>query len=156
MYFWKIDSLKKDLVEKPLPESESFKYLLATMILVVVSMIFPSPQSNQWDVYFGIVATILAAVEVYYIYLCNKGKDGSNFLQKYLAIGWVVVVRWFFLIFIPSMILFLIALGAFSELPLETTWQQVAYMAVIMVVYILLFAHHVKDLVKMEEKVSER
>lgn len=145
MYFWKVEKLKNDLRKKPLSESESFKYLYATLFLYSLGMI-PFLENNIWDVYSAIIIGVISAIGVYYVYKCNKGAKGNNFLQKYLAIGWVVGIRWMFLIMLPTSIIFFILIGIYYGVTEYTTAKEVTFFNLVGATYFWLLGKHIKEL----------
>ncbi|MDP3014845.1 MAG: hypothetical protein Q8N28_00250 [bacterium] len=147
MYFWKINKLKEDLLKHPLSESELFKYLLATTIMYSLAMI-PFLENNLWDVYSAIVMGMITVFGTIYIYRCNNGDKGNNFLQKYLSIGWVISIRWIVLIMLPAMIVYFIALAIYSGLPESTTLSDVIFFNLLFMSYFRLFGKHIKDVAK--------
>ncbi len=144
MYFWKIDKLKNDLLKKPLSESESFKYLLATLVVYSLGMI-PFLENNIWDVYSAIIITLITAIGAYYIYKCNKGASGNNFLQKYFSIGWVVGIRWMVFIALPIMVIFYIVKALLSDIPSYTTFTDVILVHLLYIQYFWLLGKHIKE-----------
>ena len=147
MYFWRIEKLKKDLLKKPLSESESFKYLFANLVLYSLAMI-PFLENNIWDVYSAIIMTLITAIGVYYVYKCNKGASGSNFLQKYLSIGWVVGIRWIVLVMLPIMIVYFVTVEIYAGIPESTTLSDVLFLNSLYITYFWLLGKHIKDTVK--------
>ncbi len=148
MYFWKIDKLKKELLKHPLSESETFKYLVATVILSSLAMIpVPFLGNNIWDIYSSIIAGIITVFGVFYIYKCNGGASGSNFLQKSLCMGWVIGIRYFLLIMSPIMIVYIV-ICLYLGLPESTTLPDVVFLNIIYSLYFWLLGKHIKDIAK--------
>ncbi|MDO8530289.1 MAG: hypothetical protein Q7S10_02700 [bacterium] len=147
MYFWKIEKLKNDLIEHPLSESEAFKYLFANVILYSLGAI-PSAESNVWDVYSAIAAIAITIFGIIYAYKCNMGASGKNFLQKYLAIGWVVGVRWLALIALPVLIIYFTAIGIYSGIPEKTTPLDIVIMSILVISYFWLLGKNIKEVAK--------
>ena len=148
MYFWKIDKLKKDLVKQSLSESESLKYLIATAIVYSLEMI-PFLENNLWDVFSALIMGIITIFGVYYAYKCNRGSSGSNFLQKYISIGWVVGIRWVVLVALPIVIVYFIAVGIYiAGIPESTTLSDMVFLNLLYLTYFWLLGKHIKDTVK--------
>lgn len=148
MYFWKIEKLKKDLLKKPLSESESFKYLFANMAMYSLGTI-PFPKNNIWDIYLAIIMVPITALGVYYAYRCNGGTNGSNFLQKYLSIGWVVFIRWFVLVMFPAIAIYaLIMMAMFTSIQNNTTLFDAIFFNLLYISYFWLFGKHIKGAAK--------
>lgn len=143
MYFWNINKLKSDLLKKPLSESEQFKYLFATLVVYSLAMI-PFLENNIWDVYSAIIMVLTTTIGIYYVYKCNKGSIGNNFLQKCLSIGWVVSIRW--LVFmLPIILLFYIAVELYSGVSDYTTLADVIFFNLLYISYFWLLGKHIKE-----------
>lgn len=144
MYFWKIDKLKNDLLEKPLSESETFKYVFANLLVYSLTML-PLLENNIWDFYSGIIMAVITMVGTYYLYKCNKGASGNNFLQKYFALGWVVSIRWIVLIMLPIMTIFYIGIAIYSGVPEQTTLADVILSNTVYMSFFWLLGKHIKE-----------
>jgi len=94
MYFWRIENLKKDLIARPLSDREVLPYLLIFVGISALIPIFPMESMNSWDYAAAIWTLVLVVAGTLYTYQCNGAARGSHFVQRYLAIGWVVAVRW--------------------------------------------------------------
>ena len=94
MYFWRIEDLKRDLIARPLTDREVLPYLLIFVGITALAPIFPVESMNLWDYTAGIWTLLLAVAGTVYTYQCNGASAGRHFVQRYLAIGWVVAIRW--------------------------------------------------------------
>jgi len=145
MYFWNIDKLKKDLIQKPLSEKEQFKYLLAMAIFVGFGMI-PFIEINMWDVYSALVAGITTIIGTYYLYKLNGGPNGKYILQRLLSLGWVMFIRWIVLIMFPVMLLLFFGLEIFSTgVPDETSVYDFVGSNLTYIIYFWLLGKHIKE-----------
>ncbi len=147
MYFWKINKLKEDLVKQPLLESESFKYLIATTIVYSLAII-PFGRNNIWDIYMVLIMGIITIMGVYYAYQCNKGSNGTNFLQKYLSISWVVGIRWSLLLALPVTFIYFVAIEIYVGIPESTILSDVIFFNLLSITFFWLLGKHIKDMVK--------
>ncbi|MFC1608671.1 hypothetical protein ACFL2R_03465 [Patescibacteria group bacterium] len=109
MYFWKIDKLTADLAKTSLSEKESLKYLVAPIVFGLIMSLVPSGAENGWDVFSNIVFGAIIILGTIKMYKVNGGNNGKDFLQRYVAISWVVLVRWMALIMIPVLVFYGIA-----------------------------------------------
>ncbi len=107
MYFWRIEKLKTQMVARPLTDREALPYLVGHVAISAVVCCFPLAISNVWDGLGGVWTVFLAVVGTIYIYRQNDGADGQHFLQRYLAIGWVVALRWLVIIAVCAFPLFI-------------------------------------------------
>jgi hypothetical protein len=155
MYFWKIEKLKNDLLIKPLSESESFKYLFAiitalSLIGILDVLVEMDPTFlmiyNKWDVFSSINDGLINAIGVYYVYKCNKGANGDNFLQKFLSIGWVVGIRWL-VIYLPLIVIFSITHSTEDIYYSNGPYDVILYF-IMGISYYWLLGKHVKEVAK--------
>ena len=108
MYFWRIEQLEDQMVGRPLSEREVLPYLIVFVALTAAIGFIPSERLNVWDHLGTSFSVILAVLGTIWIYRQNGGADGRLFLQRYLAIGWVVGIRWMavlLVLFIPLFIM---------------------------------------------------
>jgi len=145
MYFWNIKKLKQDLVEQLLSESDLFKYCFAYIILTSVGLI-PALDTNMWDIYSGIIGAIITIIGTYYVYMCNKGHNGNNFLQKYFTVSWVLAIRWFIMFLIPTMIIYGIIGAIYGSISETTTMLDVVIFNIILIPYYWNLGKHIKDI----------
>ncbi len=155
MYFWKIEKLKNDLLIKPLSESESFKYFFAMFAVEslywisvgITDIMDPNLNStNMWDSFSSINYGLINAIGVYYVYKCNKGANGDNFLQKFLSIGWVVGIRWIVL-YLALMIIFLILPNSSTDFYSSNPYD-VFFHFIMDFLYYWLLGKHIKEVAK--------
>jgi hypothetical protein len=104
MYFWRIEKLKKEMDARPLTDREALPYLVVFVALSAVASYFPQEAQNVWDRLEAVLSLLLSTFGTIYIYYRNGGANGQHFLQRYLAIGWVVTIR-----LVPILILVFIA-----------------------------------------------
>ena len=151
MYIWKIDKLNQQLISSNLTEPDAFKYLMAYTVLNALAMIqYTIP--NQYDTYNGVMSVVISIIGLTFIYICNGGKNGSHFLERYISIGWVVFVRFIVLFFLPANIAMFtiqkIYMGGISE---QTTEMDIAFVLISEIVYFLWCAKHINFVVKQSQ-----
>jgi hypothetical protein len=145
MYFWRIENLKDRLATRPFSERETLPYLVVFVVLCTAVACIPQPIKNIWDVLEATWSILLAAAGTIYIYRKNGVAGGQNFLQRYLAVSWVVTIRWV-VIFAVAAIAFYATLEAMG-LPTETThWYDFLFVAVAEVVVYWRIGFHIGDL----------
>jgi hypothetical protein len=152
MYFWRIDKLKAEMAVRPLSEREVLPYLVVQIALLSVAGYIPATTTNVWDGLGAVWSVSLAIVGTIYIYRQNGGAAGRHFLQRYFAIGWVVLIRWLPMVVLMSVAFFALKtlLGEDVE---ETTWDEFLFIAVVEAVIYLRIGHHVRDLAKRTKEV---
>ncbi len=143
MYIWKINNLNKELIAGDLPEHESFKYLMASTVLYSLAMIqYINP--NRFDTLTGIVAGFVAILGLLFIYKCNGGKNGRHIVVRYMAISWVVFIRMFVLLMLPTMfIVFTLQEMFMGGVPDESTVIDLVYLTFLEITYVFWVAKHI-------------
>ena len=148
MYIWKIHKLNEELISGNIAEREVFKYLVACSILYALLMI-QYPNSNSLDTWSGVICGIVRIIGLFFIYKCNGGDNGKDFLTRYLAISWVVFIRMLVLLIIPTVVVIMtlqeIYLGGMPE---ETTNIDLICMTVIEAAFVLWVAKHVNKVAR--------
>lgn len=137
MYWWRIGDLRVDLVNGTLPERARFQYLLIFVVLSVVAMEFPlvSDAPNLWDRTSTVVAITFTLLGTTWLYRVNGGSRGRGFLERYLSLGWVFMLR-FLAVSVPVLMVAVIA-GVFAgfatdesgpfDVAIMTTWYASYY-----------------------------
>ena len=93
MYFLRLKPLKEELISQGLAEKERFKYLLALMILMVLSL---GSGSRIGDPFRGLLVLgvlLITILGVWYAYHRNGGRSGTALLDRYISMGWIVRFR---------------------------------------------------------------
>ena len=101
MYFWKIESLKNDIVNEGLSDSKLLPYLVIYMALTVLIMegvpYFPYESYNDADLVMSLISIIAPIAGLIYAYKKNGGANGHSFASKYFSIGFVVGIRFLYI-----------------------------------------------------------
>lgn len=58
------------------------------------ALAFSMPR-EKWETAEAVSFALIAGLGTVYVYWRNGGAHGHHFLQRYLAISWVVALRWF-------------------------------------------------------------
>ncbi len=148
MYIWKIEKLNQELIVGELSQKEQMKYLVANTAIYSLAMIqYSNP--NTIDTWSGVLAGIIALVGVYFIYHCNGGACGRQLLIRYLSVGWIVFIRMFALLMLPSIIVLFALQETFMGGVLdESTTIDLIYLTAIEVIYILWVAKHINKIAR--------
>lgn len=95
MYWWNIEALRGELADGTHKESSRFAYLLAYVLLSTLAVELPGePESrNFWDNAHTIGYLLITAIGTWWAYRQNGGAQGQRFVERYLAIGWVLCWR---------------------------------------------------------------
>ena len=121
MYFWNIKKLKAQIIERPLTEREVLPYIIANalvylLLMELISYLYSFHEVGAVDMPYGfweylsiafsIVMTIMGCV---WLFRKNKTRSENYFLQRYTALGWVVMLRTTVFVLLASIILFFLA-----------------------------------------------
>lgn len=147
MYIWRIEDLKRDLKQGSLSEKESLKYLLIFLFFTSLEAI-PMEGSNKWDLYSAIAFGVITILGTWYLYICNGGEQGKDFVQRYLSLGLVVAIRWTVFVFLPLFIIYLVVFGGVEMQSGETTFPYMLFGTFAVLTYYVLLAKHFKDVGK--------
>ncbi|UTV29180.1 hypothetical protein [Photobacterium atrarenae] len=137
MYFWDIQSLKKELAANQVSEHESFQYFMAHM--VVISLLFiPFTSYNIYDIASSILSVPILVFGLLYV---HKQSSGGQFLTQYfaLALAWVFGIR-FLVAFLPFIFIF----SAVS--PVETSMWDVVFFSVFEIVFYWRLGIHFREI----------
>ncbi|GDY09318.1 MAG: hypothetical protein DWI21_07485 [Planctomycetota bacterium] len=94
MHFWRVENLKSELASRPMTDREVLPYFVVNAVLTSLSFAFPSSEFNLWDLLSTSWSIGLAVFGTIYLFHQNGGLTGTQFPQRFVAIGWVVGLRW--------------------------------------------------------------
>ena len=117
-----------------------------SVALSAVVDFIPQATCNVWDGLGSFWNVLLAVVGIIYIYRQNGGADGQHFLQRYLVIGWVVLIRCCVAAIILIAVVFFstgVAVGGDTEV---THWYDFLFFAAGAAGMCWRIGHHVRDL----------
>jgi len=153
MYFWKINKLKSDFVNDAVSEKSMLKYLVAYTILLGLSFI-PFGESNEFNLFSSLLMIPISVIGLLYIFSANGGENGTNFISKYFAIGFVVGVRMFVIVMPIALIIGVFAGVAGADFSEGTTMWDVLITTIITAFYFWRVAVHVGDTSKQNLEAS--
>lgn len=94
MIWINIKKLENKISKNELTDKDSYKYLLATLILSIISILVPT--INGWNyaslihVFLSVIITVFGLQRLYKL---NEKADNKDFLKRLISITWVVRVR---------------------------------------------------------------
>ncbi|MCA1961362.1 MAG: hypothetical protein LDL33_11270 [Desulfomonile sp.] len=105
MYFWDTRALADEMSRNVLPQREKMKYLLAWTLFNTLAV-----QNALWTVetitlFTGIKALLVIAVNVVGVLACyaaNRRGDDTDFVERFICLGWPVIFKITVVIFIVS------------------------------------------------------
>ena len=144
MYFWRIDELKRQMAVRPLNDQEVLPYVVVTAGLLSAMWFIPTVSPNLWSHVGTGLSVLFSILGTVWIFQKNGGAGGHHFLQRYVAIGWVVSIRWaaaLVLVGIPYIALL------FFVFPVSegATWYETAFFATAEAALYWRIAVHVGD-----------
>lgn len=145
MRFWRVEQLKAEMRAQPLSDREALPYLVVYVALFATASGLPNPGFNLWDAIGNLLSIMIAIVGTICVYQQNGGIDGRFFLQRYLAIGFVIGMRCLVAIVVGmfALVAILDSLGMFSD---QTTLYDFVFMVVAEIIIYWRIASHVRDL----------
>jgi hypothetical protein len=146
MYFWRINSLKRDLAARAVTESAALPYLLWLGGLTTFASSFPLGEPNGWDLAIASASVVLFLTGTAYAFRSNGGAAGYDFVIRYLAINWVVGFRLVVFLVLPGAT-GLIALQEllFNEVPSGSTALDFGLVAAFESLFYWRVISHVRD-----------
>ena len=145
MYFWRIEKLKAEMAARPLSDREVLPYLVVFVGLSPAVCYLPETIVDLWDGLDAVWSILLAVVGTIYIYSKNGGAIGQHFLQRYLALGWVVTIRWLAIVLFAG-VAYVVTLIAFGVEAKVATWFDFMLLVLAEAVVYWRVGHHVGDL----------
>lgn len=158
MYFWRIEALKAQLRRGQLDQRQAFGYVLATFLLYAAVSEVPDFWNGEtepahgldWLAYAGHL--LLLGAGTCWAFRANGSRLGADFAARYLAIGWVVGIRFvaLFLALALGALLLLIATGVATGVigePSDATLDWGVFLLGLTgeAVFYWRVAHHIRD-----------
>ncbi len=121
MNFIKDRELALRFKNNAVPSKERFLYLLIFMVLstlltasFVVSAMYPQGP-NQWDTYVDIAEMLFTIAGTIICYQTNKNGDDREFIERYISIGFPVLIQTTLISIGAVMVVGLISHGEISD-----------------------------------------
>jgi len=145
MHFVRYHPLKEKLRNRSVSDREALPYLVIFAALTALVGAFPVVDGfNEWDLISGLLSVALAVGGIIYAYKSNGAKEGFDLIQKYVVLGWVVVVRCL-LVFIPLAIVAYIAGESLGLVTDQTGFLDVLLIAILELVLYQRIGRHIRD-----------
>jgi hypothetical protein len=146
MYFWRIEQLKRKMATTPLTDREVLPYLIVFVGLSSAVWFIPSFfVPNVWDRIGSGISFLLSIFGTIWLFQRNGGARSKYFLQRYLALGWVVAVRWIVVMILVCVLLYSV-LDFLDVLSETTSWSEVLLFALAEVAFYWRIGVHMQDL----------
>ncbi|MGM0430088.1 MAG: hypothetical protein ACQEQ2_07295 [Pseudomonadota bacterium] len=146
MYFWNIDALKRDFLQGRFSQTQAFYYLVVMLILFTLPIAIVGDSNTVWDKASFWVELVFVVFGTAVAYKSNGGRDGREFLERYVSLSWVLLIRilpFCVLIFLVAGILEKILVG---DVGYELTGYTFAAGLLVNVIFYWRLSHHMGDL----------
>ena len=158
MYFIQYHPLKEKLRNRSLSDREALPYFIVFIILPL-ALALEHEEGNDWDFVLSILNIVCTILGTIYVYLCNGGREGFNFIQKYVVLGWIVLIRLYLIILAVTITIsevFTIATDIEIEmLSGETNLFDVVLVVIIYIIYYQRLGRHIQDTIRESELSSD-
>jgi hypothetical protein len=148
VYLWNINKLKGDLLAGKVTERGTFQYVLVSTLFLGL-VIIEYGVASDLDTISSVVSYVIAVLSLFVFYRCNGGKNGKDFLKRYVAMGVVVTVRFIVMVILPILISLALAkyfiFGIISD---QTDLIDVISFVFLEMIYVFLLAWHFKSIPK--------
>ena len=101
MYVWNLRAMRDQLRSGPLTQREQFNYAVAGALFGWANAQSPFYGPAGWNFLVGAGLLVITGFAIYYAYLCNGGSNGERFLERYVALAWVLMIRFFVFVTLP-------------------------------------------------------
>lgn len=130
MYFWKLDSLKKQLAEQGLTEYQVYCYILVYVSLSAIAVelmrYLPAESHNVWTYVESALNIGIPILGSILIFRANGGASGSQFAARYFSIGLVVTIRFLVLLIPVTIAMGIYWFFTYEGVETSTSWMEVA------------------------------
>lgn len=145
MYLWNIEKLKANLISNNISQRDLLYYLLIDTILTYGSIeagaFMPLEIFNLWDIFNSILGILITVFGTFWVYKSNGGDIGTKFLEKYLTIGFVTLMRYAFLLIPVLYAIYFLDEDSANE----TKWWHVIIIKILYIGYFWRFAKHIRE-----------
>jgi uncharacterized RDD family membrane protein YckC len=148
IYAWEIKRLKSELIRNTLSGKQTLIYLaciLGVQTGLRVLAYFVGGNSNIWDYIDTAAFFILLAMGSTYCFYANGGRNGKDFISRFISLAWVFGVRYVIMVEMPLSFLLYVVPSWFIEFPETTQWYDVIFSSGLSLVFYFFLAGHIRD-----------
>lgn len=150
MYFFAQKAVKSKFLQSGFSDRESLPYFVVFIGLYSLAFVPNTSTPNIWDYLASAISFALAVLSTLLLYKANGGSDGTQFIQKYVILGWVLALRALIALLPATILLFLLGVGL-NLIDLEATGPfDAAVFTTIELLFWAYFYFHFSDLRKRE------
>lgn len=146
MYFWKTGSLVEDLKNNKVTERNFKNYYLASSLLMMISyyIAMAAPPENMTMMLIEAISSIgITVFGIGFVFKCNGGDSGSNFINKALCLSFPLMIK----VFVAGFFIGGVAAGFMEAGSLSQQVIEIAYTALgllIQVIFVWRLAVHIQ------------
>ena len=144
---WTFEDLKKGLNEQ-----ENFNYFLAYTAIGLIALFIPVGLS-MFEVLNSFINAILTILLIIFFYKVNGWSNWKNFLSRFIAIGFVALIRSIILILLPLILIFIIILWIVYQgnIPTQPTLFDSIFTLLYLGGYFFLNIRYLKELIAIQD-----
>ncbi len=138
MYFWKTGSLVEDLKNNKVTERNFKNYYLASSLLMMISyyIAMAAPPENMTMMLIEAISSIgITVFGIGFVFKCNGGDSGSNFINKALCLSFPLMVK----VFVAGFFIGVVAAGFMEAGSLSQQIIEIAYTALGLLIQVIFF-----------------
>lgn len=138
MYFWKTGSLVEDLKNNEVTERNFKNYYLASSLLMMISyyLAMTAPPENMTMMLIEAISSIgITVFGIGFVFKCNGGDSGSNFINKALCLSFPLMVK----VFVAGFFIGVVAAGFMEAGSLSQQIIEIAYTALGLLIQVIFF-----------------
>jgi hypothetical protein len=138
-------------------ERTRFLYLfIFTILEAAITELFPGTENrNGWDFGGSLIGIISTAAGTWWVYRQNRGGLGHCFLERYVSLGFVFLLR-FLALAIPGMFVVFMISDYFGLYSSSTTLLDVVLWSVLILIYYLGLGRQIRLVVMAECAAQQR
>lgn len=144
MYFWRLKGLKRQLEAGHLSDREVLPYVIAWGLAAGLAFAIPPEHPNHWDTAFGLLSAAATVAGTLWVYRQNGGASGVDFLQRTTSLSWVLLIRFLPATIVGAGVLLWADAAPLDAVP-ESTWRDVLFWLVLLVILYQRLGTHMRD-----------
>jgi len=154
MLFFNLRAAKEKLAQGILPDRDLIPYLL--VVMAILSLVAPGwSTKDDLTLWSNLLPSMIIAIwGTHYLYRCNGGAAGREFLQRYLVLGWVVSLRYVIAAFPICLLIYSISYRETWAPTVE--WAQRIIIVAIELGYYFYAGFHFRSLARMNRDISDK
>lgn len=147
---WDTKHVKSELATHALSEGKAFAYFLAVLgfdwvQFTVIRLSPPSGLINDWERADALFTLVLTIVGLVFLFLCNGGIRGKDFLYRYFPLSFVV--GWKFMMFVYAALWCIGLVMQNAPIPI-VSWTSTATLAAFNIAMFVRIGFHIREVAR--------